>query len=131
MSSFKVQDVVYVALEKKLQILPARVAEKVTKEDSSGTSILLSLEFPGVEELQTVNADNNVFGSLEAARAELINRITNSIDKMCEHAQKIRDTAFEGVNEPQVVVQSEETDDATMVEMPDGTVARVKLPDNF
>ena len=132
MTEFKIKDIVFVAIEKKMQILPARVIEKITQETTDGTTVMLTLEFPGVKDPRTVPADHNIFGSIDEARNKLISRVTKSIDSMCELALKVSKERFGDVNPAESVVQSSMPDPATgdenvfLVEMPDGTTARVR-----
>jgi hypothetical protein len=132
MTEFKIKDIVFVAIEKKMQILPARVIEKLTQESADGTTIMLTLEFPGVKDPRTVPADHNIFGSVEDAREKLLARVTKSIDNMCELARKVSQERFGSVNPGESVVQSTMSDPSTgdenvfLVEMPDGTTARVR-----
>jgi hypothetical protein len=125
--TFKIDDVVFIALEKKMQILPARVLKKITQESAEGVEVLLTLQFPDSPETKTLPATKNIFVSVEDARDKLLQRAIDSIDVMCKNAQKIADVSFSRANQPEAVVQShEEDDDTTYIELPGGTLARVK-----
>ena len=134
MNEFRVQDVVFVAIEKKQQILPARVVKKITQESIEGITVLLTLEFPDTNILQTVPADHNIFGSIKEARVKLIERITETIDKMCDQAVSLSEKKFGSKStvsnnddlEVSALATGQEDKDVILVELPDGTTARVR-----
>ena len=130
-TEFKIEDVVFVAVEKKMQILPAQVIGKITREGIEGTKSEMTIQFPDGSS-KTVSSSRNIFKSIEEAREKLVDRVTKSIDDMCAMALKASQKHFGGADSSEVVVQSIKPDptgddeNVFFVEMPDGTTARVR-----
>ena len=126
---FKIKDIVFVAIEKKMHILPAQVVGKITREGIEGTKLEMTIQFPDGS-TKTVSSSRNIFKSIEEAREKLLGRVTKSIDNMCEIALKSSQEHFGGADLGEGVVQSIKPDPAVddenvfLVEMPDGTTAR-------
>ena len=128
---FKIKDIVFVAIEKKMHILPAQVVGKITREGIEGTKLEMTIQFPDCS-TKTVSSSRNIFKSIEEAREKLLGRVTKSIDNMCSIALKSSQEHFGGADSTEDVVQSIKPDPAVddenvfLVEMPDGTTARVR-----
>lgn len=128
---FKIKDIIFVAIEKKMHILPAQVVGKITREGIEGTKLEMTIQFPDGS-TKTVSSNRNIFKSIEEAREKLLSRVTKSIDNMCAIALKSSQEHFGGADLTEDVVQSTKPDPAVddenvfLVEMPDGTTARVR-----
>ena len=128
---FKIKDIVFVAIEKKMQILPAQVIGKITREGIEGTKLEMTIQFPDGS-TKTVSSSRNIFKSIDEAREKLLGRVTKSIDNMCAIALKSSQQHFGGADLDEGVVQSTKPDPTVddenvfLVEMPDGTTARVR-----
>lgn len=86
MNDYKVNDIVYVAIPNKLEILPAQIVEKIVVESADGTNISFKLRFPGQSDLVSTSSIKNIFFNLEQAKLVLIERFTQSIELMCARA---------------------------------------------
>jgi hypothetical protein len=137
MTDFTVSDIVYVAIQKKMKIFPAKIKKKITQEDESGKHTALSLEFPNGEE-RVVSATNDVFSTLDAAKEALLERVNVSIENMCAAASKLEKEYFSKAsaekNEESRVNADENvlefngaTSEQHLVELPDGTVVKANI----
>lgn len=82
MKSMKVNDVVFVCIENKLSILPARITEKVIKEKVEGISVEYYLCLPN-SSIVKVDGDADLFKTIEEAKAYIMNKVENSLNAMC------------------------------------------------
>lgn len=143
MTEFSVGSIIYVAIEKRAQILPALIVEKIVKERPNGAEVYFGLQFPNTDEIKTVAQSANMFGSLGTARDKMIERLTKNIESVCDRAkgfeselQSLRAELFNEAHQTASELSvtelsgdaSEQDMDAVMVDMPDGTKARVRMP---
>jgi len=139
---YSIGQVLFVVLSKKNQVYPVQIVETITKKTLQGEEVSYVVQ-AGVDKSTKVTLDKvegEVFESSEKARKTLTQRATMQINKLVdlaisksnewygssEQAQTIHDL-------PDLVAKSlpaknDDGDEATTVEMPDGSVVRVKLP---
>jgi len=141
MKDINVGSVIYVAFDKKAQILPALVVEKIIREKPEGSEVSFGLQFSNGEPVQVVKQTENMFVSLESARENLISRLTKNIELVCNRAKESEKELLSFKNEvfpqalasdPQALASDKDfEDEAFLIDLPDGTKARVKLPEEM
>ena len=136
MKDINVGSIIYVAFDKKAQILPALVVEKIVREKPSGSEVSFGLQFSNGEPTQIVKQTENMFVSLESARENLIMRLTKNIELVCNRAKESEKELFLFRREmfPQNIPPEEShenEDEAFLIDLPDGGKARLKLPEEL
>jgi hypothetical protein len=126
--------IVFVVLSKKNQVYPMQVTEIITKRTLQGeeTSYILQAGADRDSKISMDQIDGEVFESPERARQTLMNRASQQINRLIDMA--IAKSA-EWYGSP--VEEKDEIDDVKVIDdlietvmLPDGTIAKVKLP-NF
>jgi hypothetical protein len=142
---YTVGQVLFVVLSKKNQVYPMRVVEVITKKTLQGEATQYALQ-AGSDPSSTVmyhQIDGEVFDTAEVARATLIKRATNQVNKIVDSAI-LKSKEWYGTEATPEVKQGlmeslpdylalEDTPTASPPEsstvmLPDGTVAKIKLP---
>lgn len=140
---YKIGQVLYVVLSKKSQVYPMQVIEVITKKTLSGEEVRYVLQ-AGSDQTTTVfldQVDGEVFDSSETARDVLVKRATKMVNKLVDSAvAKARQWYQVKEVEPQTIEDlpdfsaalsdDSREDDSTSVMLPDGTVAKIKMPVN-
>lgn len=160
--TFKVGQVLFVVLRKEATVYPVQVIEEVIKKTLEGvtTSYMVQAGAPAASKVVAMSdIDGEVFDSSEKAKSTLIDRVTSSISQRVDQASaKAREwypTGFQLASddpsslvkkpatraarsaeprEAEVVLPTEQLDEGTIIELPDGTRAKlrqVKLPDEL
>lgn len=144
---YSIGQVLFVVLSKKSQVYPMQVTEIITKKTLNGEDISYVLQ-AGADKNSTVmlhQLDGEVFETSEKAREILSLRAKRQIDKLvdaaiskskewyglnADSAQTIQDlpdlSTKPDIAKKNLVSQDEES--TTAVVLPDGTVAKVRLP---
>lgn len=129
---YRVGQILFVILNKKMQIYPMMIIEEITKRTMQGVETNYVLQ-AGAESTSTVllnQVDGEVFESADDARRVLIERATSQIDRLIQVAtEKSSEWYTQHDATPKVVTPiPAQTIDADMikVELPDGTVANLK-----
>lgn len=154
---YSIGQVVFVILSKKNQVYPMQVVEIITKRTLQGEEVKYALK-SGAENnvIMLDQIDGEVFESAEAVREVLVGRVTRQLNKMVEvavskakewYGHESNSTALREklelsqqpdsrpgdgyldlvVNQPPSSENSLH-DNETSVMLPDGTVAKVKIP---
>ena len=142
---YTIGQILFVVLSKKNQIYPMQVIEVITKKTLHGEEIKYLLQGGG-ETPTTIMMDNlegEVFETAESARSTLINRATVQINRLIDSAVLKSKEWYERPAAPDNSIQtiddlpelraeathnSSKYDDAQTVMLPDGTVAKIKMP---
>lgn len=139
---YTIGQVLFVVLSKKNQVYPMQVTEVITKKTLKGeeVSYLLQAGANG-DSILLDKIDGEVFDSAETARKTLVHRATQQINRLVDVAVKKsaewysapRELAASTIHElPDLNIQDMEEEEpeqqTASVKLPDGTVAKVKLP---
>jgi hypothetical protein len=149
MKSIKVNDVVFVCIENKLSILPARITEKIIKEKVDGIFVEYYLYLPNAATVK-VDGDTDLFNTIEEAKAYIMNKVENSLNAMCKKSIALVKNVTVAIRHQESVQTAEELDYnpisgeaaheesisstnhlfagmiPTEITLPDGTIAKVK-----
>lgn len=145
---YKIGQILYVVLSKKSHVYPMQVIEVITKKTLSGEEVRYVLQ-AGSDQSTTVfldQVDGEVFDSAEVVRDTLVKRATKVVNKLVDVAVA-KSTQWYRVKEqePQSIddlpdftsqmiedadTKHESQSDATVV-LPDGLVAKIKMPSNI
>lgn len=146
---YTVGQVLYFILTKKSQVYPMQVVEVITKKTLNGEVVSYVLQAgPNKDTLITLDkVDGEVYTTAQDARSILVERATTQINKIVENAvakssewynvvenmpQTISDLPDLSTKHAQLYQQIEiEIEDETSVQMPDGTIVKVKMPEIY
>lgn len=139
---YSIGQVLFVVLSKKNQVYPMQVVETITKRTLRGEEVSYVLQ-AGSDKSSKVTldtVDGEIFDSAEKARTTLVQRATVQINKLIDVA-KNKSSEWYGVEEqPQTINdlpdlltspskrEEDVESDVSMVEMPDGSLVKVRLP---
>ena len=144
---YKVGQILFVVFAKKNHVYPMQVCEQLTKISLQGEEVRYLLRGGGPEKSSTVfldQVDGEVFDSAEKARSTLVVRATSQINRLVDAAiakssewygvepgprpQTIDDLPDLSTMQRQPVGRDAgaEDEEAPMVKLPDGTVARLR-----
>ena len=132
--AYEVGQVLFLILPKKQHVIPVRVVEQVTRKSLDGEETSYTVEVPGQKEmydLSDLGAD--VFTSIKAVESQLHENARKAISGILKSAESLSSKYF-GQTSSQVqpaIGDNAAGDDGdfAQVELGDGTVAKVKLPD--
>jgi hypothetical protein len=141
---YSIGQVLYVVLTKKNQVYPMQVVEVITKKTLKGEDVSYVLQ-AGSDTSSTVmldKIDGEVFETAEKARTVLTKRATSQIDRLIDAAVKKSKEWYEkerggSLSSPQTIedlpdFDTQESRDAhATVTLPDGSVAKLKMPSNI
>ena len=140
---YTIGQILYVVLTKKNQVYPMQVIEVITKKTLKGEDISYVLQ-AGSDSSSTVmldKIDGEVFETAEKARVVLTKRATAQIDRLIDAAVKKSKEWYEKDRGAPVSPQTiddlpdfdtqEVKETHTTVTLPDGTVAKLKMPSNI
>lgn len=135
--TYEIGKILFVVLSKKNQVYPMRVVEVITKKSLKGEEVKYLLQ-AGSDLTTTVmldQIDGEVFRSAEEARSTLTKRATSQVAKLVNAAvvkskewygDKVETTIETPPFQPMEEEESEQ--DAASVTLPDGTIAKVRMP---
>jgi len=144
---YAIGQVLFAVLNKKSQVYPMQVVEIITKKTLKGQEVQYLLQ-GGSDRSTTVlldKVDGEIFDSAEVARKTLVVRATKQIDKLINLAVTKAKEWYQTPEtaEPQTIqdlpefnpdhiideMPEEQTQqEHTTVMLPDGTVAKIKMP---
>lgn len=140
---YTIGQVLFVVLSNKNQVYPMQVVEVITKKSLKGEDVKYSLQAgSGSSTIMLDQVDGEIFDTAEKARKTLIQRATQQINKLVDNAIKKSNEWYKSSEKEQIVQMIEDLPDlssrstndlqtheeSTSVILPDGTVAKVKLP---
>lgn len=134
---YAVGQIIYVILNKKGQVYPMRIIEEITKKTLSGEEVNYVLQV-GKDSAATMllnDVEGEIYETPEEARTVLIERATRQIEKIVSLAydkskewyQQTSSQLQQSLQEIHELPPPVITKD-NVVTLPDGTVARLKLP---
>jgi hypothetical protein len=127
----EVGQVVYVISRKEGRVYPVLVVEETVRRTLDGTVVSYMVRLPDrkgtVVPMETVS--DRVYSSHEALREFMINAATQSINTMVDGAVEIGRTLTPAGAQPAGSVEADEEPGYVIVDMPDGTKARVRVPE--
>lgn len=136
---YQIGQVIFVVLAKKNHVYPMQVVEVITKKSLKGEEVKYVLQ-AGSDKKSTVILDQlqgEVFKSAEEARTTLVKRATSQISKLVTMAVAKSKEWYGTIENEQVIPtlmedhpspQEDDEDEEPSVTLPDGTIAKVKLP---
>jgi len=149
---YEIGQVVFVVINKKHQIFPMQVVETVTKKTLQGEEIKYCLQAGSDKSTKIMldQLDGEFFVSAEEARHVLVSRATSQINALIASAEekakswykllesdersiaaKTLITQFEVPKISYIDEQAENEPEDNSVVLPDGRVAKLRLPDNL
>ena len=140
---YSVGQVLFIILNKKQQVIPCQVTEQVVRRSLSGEETSYSVAIPSrnenkVHELDSI--DGEVFESIEDVRKYMLDQTTQIITTITNKAISVAKARFDYDSDAladvvlpdsakTIGVNNKGNDGTVSVELGDGTVANVKLPD--
>lgn len=129
---YTIGHIVFVVLSKKSQVYPMQVTEIITKRTLQGeeTNYILQAGSDKDSRVSMDQIDGEVFESPEKARQTLVQRATQQINRLIDVAMaKSAEWYGESIPVEEGSFTEKITDDLVeTVVLPDGTVAKVRLP---
>ncbi len=132
MTTYIVGQILYIVPEGKAQLVPVQVIEEITKKTVNGSEVAYIIKWNGqTADLKAVKGE--VFETPEKAKNVLTTRSRQAIEQMVEKAVSKAAAWYVGVpektEEPDIMEALTTDDDgAHVLELPDGTKARVRMP---
>ena len=137
---YTIGQILFVVLSKKNQVYPMQVIEVITKKTLKGQEVSYLLQ-AGSDPTSTILLDKiegEIFETSDKARSVLTKRASDQIDRLVDNAvKKSSEWYSKSVVVPQTIEglpdfdrQDTAGDEAATVTLPDGSVAKVKLPAN-
>jgi hypothetical protein len=133
--AYRVGQILFVVLNKKMQVYPMMVVEEITKRTLQGEEMNYLLQ-GGPDPSITIflnQVDGEIFESADEAKYVLSSRATSQVEKLVDAAVSKAELWYSTkVQEPSTEVimslpQSVENKDSDVqVELPDGTIAKLK-----
>ena len=146
----RVGQVLFIILNKKQQVIPVQVTEQIVRRTLNGEEISYTVSIPAREGLKPMTLeqiDGEVFTSIDQVKERMFENATEVINAITEKAGTVAKNRFDYNPVESETSQSVDalTDDdvlvtprgnerkpgpgEAMVDLGDGTVAKVKLPD--
>ena len=139
--TYSIGQVIFGVLKKKNQVYPMRVIEIITKKTLQGEVVSYLLQ-AGSDPSSTImfdQLDGEVFNSADLARKTLVIRATSQINKLVDVAVE-KSAEWYGTQKTVQTIKGlpdldhsfddddQLNDESSSVILPDGTIAKVKLP---
>ena len=143
--SYTIGQILYVVLNKKSQVYPMQIIEVITKKTLQGEDVKYLLR-AGSDKSSTVmldQIDGELFDSADVARSVLIKRATTQVNRLIDMAVKKSQEWYGSLEDTPQTIQdlpdlSEDIQHTTSINsksketaevmLPDGTVAKIKMP---
>lgn len=144
--NYSIGQVLFVVSNKKIQVYPVQVIEVIHKKTLQGEDIKYLLQ-DGIEKDSTImldEVDGEIFDSAEHVRVALIDRATKQINNIVDFATRnsrewygpktIKEQKPETIenlpdlNSLKYQSSTIESSEVAEVMLPDGTIAKIKLP---
>ena len=122
-STYKVGQVVFVALQKKAQVFPVLVIEELTKKTIEGSTVEYVVKY-GTKTLPMRELEGEIFASADELRRALIERAAASVTELVASAVSLVDRWY-----PKETLEADHGQDPKIaVKLSDGTTAVIKVP---
>ena len=140
---YSIGQILFIVLSNKNQVYPMQVVEVITKKSLKGEEVKYVLQAgSGSSTVMLDQVDGEIFDSAEKARKILVQRATQQINRLVDNAVKKSVEWYKSIEKEQDVQSIEDLPDLSSKEdvplqvreesasvvLPDGTVAKVKLP---
>ena len=147
----RVGQVLFIILNKKQQVIPVQVTEQIVRRTLNGEEISYTVSIPAREGLKPMTLeqiDGEVFTSIDQVKERMFENATEVINAITEKAGAVaknrfdyqpernenNDSSVEPLTDDDVLVTPRNNTKSpgpgeAMVDLGDGTVAKVKLPD--
>ncbi len=142
---YQVGQVLFIILNKKQQVIPVQVTEQVVRRSLNGEEISYSVSIPnrdGDRVLELDSIDGEVFDSIEDVKKTMFEHANYVISTITDKALTIAKKRFDYDNlstSPEISdldttlmvsgPPKDSNDNSVKVELEDGTIANVKMPD--
>lgn len=142
--NYNIGQILFVVLNNKNQVYPMKVIEVITKRTLQGEDVKYVLQAgTGSKTVMLDQIDGEFFDSSDKARTILVERATRQIHRLIDSAIKKADEWYKANNNPAMQTIDDLPDldtksthihpqqldnDSSTVMLPDGTLAKVKLP---
>jgi len=127
--TYRVGQVLFVIINKKMQIYPMMIIEEIVKRTMQGEEVNYMLQ-GGSDPSTTIllnQVDGEIFESAEEAKYVLTNRATQQIEKLVDSAVGRANEWYKFDNqETSEALTLPEEQDKIKITLPDGTVANLK-----
>ena len=115
--------------------MPLQVVEEVVRKTIEGEEVSYTVRIDG-ETVQPLPKNAEVFETIDQVRETLVKRATGAIDGMLSDAMQRAELTFghkeiRSSKKQVAPVKKQQEKVETFVELPDGTKAKVNLPDGF
>ena len=136
---YEVGQVLFVLDEERHRIIPVQVVTETVRKTLVGEQVTYEI-IPPAKPDRPVTLDKikgKVFDQLDELHQLLLNNTKGAVDRMVTRASTVAAEAFGGSSpaespEPETLpAPRTDTEDFTTVTLPDGTVAKVSLPDSI
>jgi hypothetical protein len=132
--AYAVGQVLYVVSKRKIEIVPVQIVEELTSRTLSGEEKTYRVKVGNGDEIVTIDrVDGEMFEHPNELADTLMQRASVSIKKLVDEAVQRAHAWYPGVAAhanrlPAVASGAQQLDEEQMITLPDGTIARVKLP---
>jgi len=127
--TYRVGQVLFVIINKKMQIYPMMIIEEIVKRTMQGEEVNYVLQ-GGSDSTTTIllnQVDGEIFESAEEAKYVLTNRATQQIEKLIDSAVARANEWYNFDNqETSEALTLPEQQDKIKITLPDGTIANLK-----
>lgn len=128
---YSIGQIIYVLLSREKSVVPMQIVEEISRKTKDGLQVSYVATFGSGENKESIiisDIKGELFSSLDEIRQNLLQKATSSIDALLVSAKKKADLWYPHLEvQQQASVQQEP--EVQMIRLPDGTLARVKLPD--
>jgi hypothetical protein len=135
---YSVGQVLYALSNKEMAVIPLRVTERILRETLDGEVVSYVAKTAGgkqVEDLSKLSA--TFFTTADDVKVALVENVTRVVQQIVDNASQTASQAFgesessrlkTNIDKP---VQETLKEDEKSITLPDGTVAKVKIPDSL
>lgn len=131
---YKVGQIIYAILNKKGQVYPLMVVEEITKKTIKGevTSYIVQVGADSSNTSVLEQIEGELFENPEEAKSVLAKRATSQIERVVDNAvKKATEWYHNSSQSDEEIHELPPSNEANQtITLPDGTVARIKLPNN-
>lgn len=130
---YKIGQVLWLVMNSTKSVTPVQVVSKLTQENLEGVSIQHVVHDTSGAKHCIEKVKGHVFQSADSAKEHLMETAGLLIKNLIENAKEAAKAFNPGENQPPVdravPVSGLDLDDRPLVELPDGTMARVTIPE--
>ena len=133
--NYKVGQVLYLCNEESMKIIPLQIIEEIIRTTIDGTEKNYILLFPDNKrtKIDLDKIKGKVFESIEQIQTHMIKNATDAINRMAKTAEILKEKAFnvnvvedkKNLPQKEIGVQVEANDDIIMVDLGNGTKAKM------